>query len=127
MPPKRSNDPATILKVARGEEPWTVLGAFGITISFDDEGKCRVEGKETVGTKPLLADVASGFLKFRGHPDELRRWASVVLMAPVFDLENLQDHATGEMFLESLWDAAYGDPVSEETFAAASKVEGEGF
>jgi hypothetical protein len=119
-----SQSTETILRFVRGELDYSAVQVFGVRFAFDEKGMLRAHGKETATTAPSLRDFSLGFLRLNGQPDRLRPWAAILLSATVVDLESLQDNETGEMFLESLWDAAFSDTVGEKTLAAARNLVG---
>ena len=114
----------TILRFVRGELDYSAVQAFGVHFVFDEKGMLRTEGKEKATATPSLKDFSLGLLRWNDQPDRLRPWAAILLSATLVDLANLQDNAIGEMFLENLWDAAFGNTVGEDALLAARNLVG---
>lgn len=109
-----TDEPSTsLLAFVRGERTWHESGVTGISVDFDHWSL----HEEPVGTstpiRVTVADVAQGFQGFMGEPEELRRWAFVILNASnCIELDDaFESSEDGENLLEALWDAAFGRPI----------------
>lgn len=76
-----------------------------------------------------LKDVSQGLLSSWRRPDRLRSWAGIILAGSSF-LELSEEFETtpeGDILLNSLWDAAFGDEVGQDAMNIAKDLAGEGW
>jgi hypothetical protein len=113
-----------LLEVVRGSRPWTDLAAFGVAVRLDD-GRRTLTNPRRLTTTASARDLAQGFAKLRHDPAALREWAFVV---EAMDVElAVEGDPAGEMLLEALWDASFGNPIdSKRIDAIVRMVEEEG-
>lgn len=103
-----------LLSFVRGERRWGEAEVPGISVDFE---RWSLNEAPLAGPAPVratLADVVQGFQEHLGEPEELRRWAFVVLNASnSIELdEAFESTEEGEILLDALWDAAFGRPIS---------------
>src|SRR5579884_1384252 len=114
-------DNEIVLEVVRGQRPWTDLGSLGIIITFEGQ-RTRVQNPTGIVVVAGPADIAQGLLAYRGRPRELRTWARVILAGiPFLDLA-LEEEPVGDILLDALHNADYGEPISEEAFTVAERL-----
>lgn len=66
--------------------------------------------------------LASGLVRQWNRPDDLRRWAFIILAASFIDLGELEQHPQGDALLNMVWDAGFGVPMSSDMFGLAQRV-----
>jgi hypothetical protein len=109
--------------VIRGERPWADLQDIGIGITMDSES-CQVENPRRLAFAVTLEDLAHGVLKLRASPGTLRRWAWFVQSSSsIYELD-IEGDVRGELFLEALWDLAFGGKTSPKIFEIAADLVG---
>lgn len=103
-----------LLTFVRGERSWGEAQVPGISVDFQRWSLNEAPPAEATPVHATLADVAQGFQEHLGEPEELRRWAFVVLNASnSIELdEAFESTEEGETLLEAMWDAAFGRPIS---------------
>ena len=104
--------------VARGERPWTDLRAFGIELQ-PEAG--RAEQLPPAEVQITAHDLALGFLSCCKDPVALREWA-FVMQAVNADFEPVESHPDGEIVLEALWKASFGDPLTEDQLEVMDRL-----
>jgi hypothetical protein len=72
----------------------------------------HVEGGQGLDVRVGPSDIARGILAFLHSPAELQEWALVILAGP-FGLD-LEVQLVGDILLDALWDASFGQAISEE-------------
>jgi hypothetical protein len=97
-----------IQQVARGERPWADLRAFGLVLQPDAGRADNLPPTEAAIT---AHDLASGFLAYLDDPTALREWAFVMEAVPA-DTAAIEAHPDGEVVLGALWNASFGQPLS---------------
>lgn len=118
--------------IVRGEADWRLVDRIGVQV---DDTKLDVRvGNTKVGvrviTPPLVpeikataADLATGILNMRDRGREFRVWAAVVYMSDFADFEAvIERHPDGDLLGNTLWDASFGNPISDETFEAIRAI-----
>lgn len=104
-------DREVLLQVVRGQRPWTDLRKIGIDISVKGN-RCTFHSPRPIAATADVHDLAKGFIAHRNNALALREWAFVVEAADMdLDVEN---HPAGETVLHALWDASFGNPISDE-------------
>jgi hypothetical protein len=106
--PPRSVEEA-IRQVARGERHWAELRSFGL--DFDPEAG-RADRLPPIDARVTVHDLASGFVSCLHDSRALREWAFVMEAVPA-DFEAVEAHPEGEVVLGALWNASFGEPLSE--------------
>lgn len=103
-----------LLAFVRGERRWHEIGVPGMSVDFDRWSLYEAPVGASTPTRVTLADVAQGFQGHLGEPEELRRWAFVILNASnSIELDDaFETTDDGEILLEALWDAAFGRPIN---------------
>jgi hypothetical protein len=98
-----------IREVARGERPWSDLRSFGMDLS---PRAGHAYNLPPTSVRVTVHDVASGFVSCLHDPTALREWAFVMETVPA-DFEAVEAHPEGEVVLGALWNASFGEPLSE--------------
>lgn len=107
--------------VVRGSRGWRDLADAGIAISLSDDSVSVLAS--TVAPVPVTAeDVAAGWLRHSDDPQSLRQWARFVHGAVSLVELQLDDHILGNRLLENLWEAAFGEPATQEMHDLARRV-----
>lgn len=109
-----------ILSFVRGGCSWKSLERAGIYISLKDDGY-EIDNPWRIVAKAYPRDLAQGLLVYRQTPDQLRRWAGIILAGSSFLglSEDFETTPEGETLLNALWDAAFEDQVSPEAMSVA--------
>jgi hypothetical protein len=112
-----------ILSFVRGERPWTALEKAGVHIETKDDGY-EIDNPWHLAAKAHPRDVAQGLLFYRRTPDQLQRWARIILAGSSFlDFRNDFETTTeGDVLLNALWDSGFGDGISQEAIAVAESL-----
>lgn len=115
-----------LLTFVRGERSWGEADVPGINVDFQRWSLNEAPLAEANPVHATLADVAQGFQEHLGEPEELRRWAFVVLNASnSIELdEAFESTEEGEILLDALWDTAFGRPISPATRQALGELSG---
>ncbi len=108
-----------VISVLRGERPLEDLRQAGIGLTI--EGLMVLVDPIDLLVAPAAADVAAGLLAYEGRGDERRRWAFTMLAGDFLDLDPLTADPDGVVLLGALWDASFGDPLSDEAREAAGR------
>lgn len=115
-----------ILGFVHGRQPLDAVQTFGVKFTFTEEGMLRAQGKETGQAQASLKDIAQGLLRLKDDPEHLRQWSAVLLSATIVELPDIkEDDDVGNLFLDTLWDAAFGEPISKKAIVAAKELAGE--
>ena len=96
----------------RGDRDASVLSELGVELGLASTGYWidARNAQPFAAVEVTVADVATGFVAAcGGSPDDLRRWAFVVLGLTEIDLSCLDDDPDGEALRGALWDASFGD------------------
>jgi hypothetical protein len=110
-----------IRQVVRGERPWADLGAIGIKIDFNGD-RCTIENERGVVATADVHDLAEGLLAHVSEDHDLRKWAYLMeASSPFLDLD-VEDHPAGEVLLNALWDASFGQPIPADAIIAAERL-----
>jgi hypothetical protein len=113
-----------ILQVVRGERPLAALSEAGLIVksSYDRGGRRLVyditNTRNTVAVAKAV-DLAMGLLSYLDRPRELRRWAGLIQAGVNFLDIDVEDDPFGEILLDAVWSASFGELVSPEAVAAA--------
>ncbi|MBI5622682.1 MAG: hypothetical protein HY924_02770 [Elusimicrobia bacterium] len=110
-----------LVRFVRGEKPWRMLLSHGIFIEFIDR-KVHAKSSGASPISPETADVAAGFSRLERDRDALREWAAVVLALDRIDMGKLDASPEGELLLEALWDASFGEEVSAKTWSLVRRL-----
>ena len=108
-----------ILNVVRGSRPWKDLSAFGVVMRLDGD-RCTLDNPRHITATVSPADLAQGFARLHHDPTALREWAFLVEAMDV-DLA-MDEHPAGEMLLEALWDASFGNPIHPKQLDAILQI-----
>lgn len=112
-----------VLRFVRGKASWRSLERVGIYVELKDEG-CEIDNPWEIVVNAAAGDIAEGLLAHRDDPQELVRWARIVMGGSGFiNLNALEQSAQGDVLLNALWDAMDGD-LSEDAIKAAESVPG---
>ena len=104
MTQRRPDQQRLIYDVIRGERPCSDLFQLGVKMGpVDDEWHLEEPCLEPV--KIQLSDVANGLLKYRSHPDALKKWARLILASGFIDVSECENQTGWEVLLNALWDA----------------------
>jgi hypothetical protein len=117
-----------ILAFVRGEWSWEILGKAGIYIELRED-RYEIDNPWQVTVEASLRDVAQGLLAYWRRPDQLKGWAGIILAGSSFLELSEEFEATpeGDILLNSLWDAAFGDEVGQDAMNIAKDLVGEGW
>lgn len=112
-----------IRSFVRGKASWRALEGAGVYVEIKDDGY-EIDNPRKVVSTAYLQDVSEGLLVYQQVPDQRRRWAGIILAGSSFlDLsEEFETTPEGDVLLNALWDAAFGDEVSEEALDAAKSL-----
>jgi hypothetical protein len=99
-----------ILRVIRGEIPWSSLQNLGITGCKEPEGWNWTMPSFDSLVAPTVSDIMTGLLVLQPKRNELFEWASFLLAASsLITFESLTQSQHGDSLLNVLWDIAAGD------------------
>jgi hypothetical protein len=119
--PPLPEEKEVILRVVRGERPWTDLGKLGIDVRIEGD-RCTIRNPRGIEATADIQDLASGLLAHQGDPRALRSWAFVVEAgSPFLDLDVEGDPA-GEILLDALWKAGFGEPIPKQAVQTAERL-----
>jgi hypothetical protein len=115
-----ANASALIIEFVRGKVSWKTLERAGVFVELKDDGY-EIDNPWQVAAKVHLRDVSEGLLVYQRIPDQMQRWAGIILAGSSFlDLsEEFETTPDGDILLNALWDAAFGDEVSQEAVDVA--------
>jgi hypothetical protein len=119
MSPGSATPQETILQVARGERPWTDLRVLGIDVRLEGN-RCHVENPQHLEAAADVHDLARGLQAHRQDPRALREWAFVMESVDV-DLD-VEQHAAGDLVLNALWDASFGNPIEADVWQTIEEL-----
>jgi hypothetical protein len=106
----------------RGERSWRALEQAGIYIEVRDD-RYEIDNPWRLIVETHLRDVAEGLLAFRRTDDQLQRWASIILAGSSFlDLGGFEKIPEGNVLLNALWDASFGDVISQDAVNVALRT-----
>ena len=111
-----------LLAVARGQVDWRAVEWLGVVSALDRSPPEWLEPATLPSTAVSLADVATGFLTHLPPPRGLHEWAQAIEMCGCFDLASIEKDPVGELLLEALWSASYGDPIVVNTVEAIRSI-----
>jgi hypothetical protein len=116
-----SSEQETILNFVRGREPWTKLRTVGIQL---DLSASSVQTKNTGGIVATADayDVAEGLLTHIHDAEELRPWALILESGSDFLDLALEVHPAGEVLLDAVWKASFGDPIPDQAIRLAENL-----
>jgi hypothetical protein len=117
----KSGEQELIRQVVRGERPWKDLGAIGIKIDFEGD-RCAIENERGIVATADVHDLAEGLLAHVHGVHEVRKWAYLMEAGSSFLDLDVEDHPAGEVLLNALWDASFGQPIPAEAIAAAERL-----
>lgn len=120
-----SNPSHLLLQVARGEIPLDVLRSLGI--EFRHVGNAvEVSNPRGIVADVTVPDLAAGMIRYASDREELRKWATGILIGTeCFDLPDIDDHPAGDMLLGALWDISFGGDLAQEVLDVARALAGE--
>jgi hypothetical protein len=98
-----------IRRVVRGDQPWTDLRTLGMDLHPETGQADNVPPTEV---KIDIHDLARGFASHRDDPAALRAWA-FVMQSLGADFEAVAEDPSGEIILDALWRASFGEPLDE--------------
>jgi hypothetical protein len=112
-----------ILSFVRGKSSWQVLERAGIYIEHKNDGY-EIDNPWQLVVTIFLRDMAQGLMVYRRSPDQLQRWAGIILAGSSFlDFsEEFETTPEGDILLNALWDAAFGDEISQEALSAMEGI-----
>jgi len=112
-----------ILAFVRGEQSWRALEKAGVYIEIKDDGY-EIDNPWQLNATASPRDLALGFLAHHRTPERLQRWAGIILAGSAF-LELAKEFETtcdGDILLNALWDASFGDGISHEAVRVAEDL-----
>lgn len=95
------------LAFVRGEQGWRSLERIGVNLSLRGD-QLAVVGSIPSPVVVTARDVATGWLRLADHPDELRRWAQVVMGAVSIIELDFQDTGEEDALKDALWQVSFG-------------------
>lgn len=112
-----------ILSFVRGECSWRALEKAGIYIELKDDGY-EIDNPWRIVAKACPLDLAQGILAYRRAPNQLQRWAGIILAGSSFlDLgEDFETTPEGGVLLNALWDSAFGGQVNPNALSVAESL-----
>jgi hypothetical protein len=115
-----------ILAFVRGERSWKSLEKAGVNIEIRDDGY-EIDNPWQLSVEAHPRDVAQGLLVYRRMPDQLQQWAGIILAGSSFvDLsKEFGTTPAGDILLNALWDAAFGDEIGREAIKIAEDTVGQ--
>lgn len=106
----------------RGEVPLRAVSWAGVEILIEGE-RISAENPARIFCEPSAQDVARGFVRHQAKHEDLAKWAQVLLAGSSFiDLGRIEKDANGDLLLEGLWDASFGEPVSENVLELVRRL-----
>ena len=109
--------------VIRGQRSWADLQDIGICVTMDEE-RCQVDNPGHLSLAVTLEDLAHGVLALRASPEVLRRWAWFIQSgSSIYELD-IEGDVRGEVFLEALWDLAFGGDMKPTLAEIAADLVG---
>ena len=115
-----ADESEVIREMVRGERPWSDLPSLDIVVHME-RNTFSADNPRKIEVRIHSRDVAQGLLRLRNDRRDLRRWAWIILAADFVDLA-LEEEPDGDILLDALWDASFGEPVSEEAFATVERL-----
>src|SRR3981081_376822 len=109
---------ATTLGFIRGERPLKDLKDAGIWLEPLATGGIEVKTRSNVSVPVSLLDFSRGLLANLQLPETLRTWGLVVYAAGVL-ADDFQLDRRGEILLDALWDAAFGEEIKRAAVVTA--------
>lgn len=108
----------------RGESSWECLREIGVGIEIS-EGSIEISNPSGQLVVARVSDVAAGLLRLEPRFQDLRVWASVLHSAAFIDLEErFETDPRGDLLLEALWDAAFGNRPDSSALEVAREFAG---
>ena len=108
-----------IHEVIRGERPWSDLRLFGMIIS---PGTRTADHIPPLEVRATVHDLARGFMTYYPNQSALREWAFVMEALPTdFGME---EHPEGEVVMDALWKASFGEHLGDAEFELLSNLAG---
>jgi hypothetical protein len=112
-------DTDLILQVVRGERHWSDLATIGIEVVFEGDAIMRVKSPRGIEAVARSSDIASGLLAYRSNSVASQDWARVVLAGIPFLELDLDEQPIGDILLDALSDARFGQEVSDQAYSVA--------
>ncbi len=128
LPRKKSQEieaAELILAFVRGERSWKVLEKAGVYIEFRPDGY-EIDNPWKLTATASPRDVALGILVYYRSSEQLRRLAGIILAGSSFlDLsDEFETTPEGDVLLNALWDATFGDEINQEAVRVAEGLVG---
>src|SRR5207253_11413010 len=98
---------------------WTDLRMIGIDVQLQGN-RCTFQNPREIDVSADIHDVAKGFLAHLQDARGLREWA-FVLEASDVELRP-EDHPAGEILLNALWSASFGEPISADVIKTLEQL-----
>jgi len=103
--PRHLDSGELIQQVIQGERPCTDLSELGIRIQIVDD-KWHIESPPMEAVRLHIADVAHGLVKYAPSPNDLKKWATLMLCGSGFiDFSECETQTGWDLLLNALWDA----------------------
>jgi hypothetical protein len=112
-------DAEQLRRIVRGEQPLTDLSSLAMSVHLEDN-RCTVENPRRIAVSVSIHDLAHGLLTYLHDARALREWA-MFLHAADLDLA-VEDHSSGELVLNALWDAAFMNPIADSVVNALEQL-----
>ena len=109
--------------VVRGDRPVEALTDVGIGIEFTETGRRVTTPAEFLVRRLPLADLAIGLLASWARGTDLRDWASVIMMVPDIEFDDIETD-DGVTLLDAIGAAAAGEEVPQAALDVARKLVG---
>ena len=113
----------TILRVVRGERPWTDLRSLGMT-GGPEVGRWQFPASFPADTRVAVGDLARGLLTHLHDGSRLKEWGTIMEALP-YELVDAESHPEGQTVLNALWSASFGDPLSDKEIGVVTRIASE--
>lgn len=100
-----------LLSVVKGRLTLQELESIGVTTTTRQlEDGIEIRSLGFVSIKPSIHDIAEGLLQ-QSPGEELREWATFVLVSDCIDFDGLEENSQWDGLLSALWDASFSGRV----------------
>jgi hypothetical protein len=72
--------------------------------------------------KLQISDVAYGLVKYRSNPDDLKKWARLILACSFIDISDCEEQTGWKLLLNALWDASGSGIISDSALHLAEEL-----
>lgn len=111
-----------LLAIARGEADWRALERLGVKPGLDQSPPTWWEPDSLPVVTVTAQDLATGLLAHLSSARARQEWAQAIEFCGSFDLAPLAGDPGGDLVLDALWSASFGEPISDEPLAAIREI-----